>query len=141
METVKYEGKEYKAVERDGRKELEPVEPEKTFQDVLDFLGKFNLKSPEHDDVNLFLQGGHHFPTEVIDAAALWAIGQYLNDGWEPDWDNDNDKWYFDLDPNIEDAIAAPVRSFRVTTTFFKDRETAEKAAKLFKDYKENHAK
>ena len=59
----------------------------------------------------------------------LMNVAVYLNDGWEPDWDDNETKWFFYL---YQDNIEIGNRQYTHSgDVFFKAKELAEKARKI----------
>jgi hypothetical protein len=85
----------------------------------------------------------------VTAAAKLFIVVDALNDGWKPDWnDNDQEKYFawFDLEKvknnpsgfRLNDVYCDYSHSYVGSRLCFKDRDTAEHAAKHFIDLYRN---
>ena len=62
----------------------------------------------------------------------LAVIAEYLNEGWEPDWTNNNKaKYYIFKDFQLKEIQIAVTYSCNSGYVYFKTKELAEKAIKI----------
>lgn len=65
----------------------------------------------------------------IIALAKLQCVADYLNDGWEPDWNNEEDKWHIEWYNN--QLVADWNYDLTCGEVIFKTEELAKKAIKI----------
>jgi len=72
---------------------------------------------------------------QVLAEMQLRVIANVLNDGWEPDWDNDTEfKYVVRYDYDDDDFIVFSATVISSSPIYFKDEKTAQKAIQIGKE-------
>lgn len=61
----------------------------------------------------------------------LMTVAYYLNDGWEPDWENQNDSKYSLAYDSFDHKIVALIFELNYVFVYFKSKELAQQAIEI----------
>ena len=131
---LKQDGNTYTIVEKEKRLTYEDVARE-LFSKSYHYIDSHGKIHNEHaSDYHIAMPNNctsQKQAEKLLAINMLMNLAKWLNDGWQPDWKDEEDKYYISLEPTNNEFYINCTALFQTNDVYFKSEELAKQAIEI----------